>query len=203
MEKISESSIKPEWMECQLAPPSTVFQGKWGVPAYNTLASEGSKVRAVMSCISGSASLETLCQCSPPSALEKTPLEVPAATTRGSRGHIASDSMRKPRSPRELAPVLAAVRTFINARVRRIAGIQARIEVSRLFGIHHQGIEDARVCSWERAGGARKRPHRRSETTANPAIPPEACCDSGGRRRLLALYRRKDPQASKPRRQAG
>ena len=33
MEKTSESSIMPSWMEVQVVPPSVVFQGRWVVPA--------------------------------------------------------------------------------------------------------------------------------------------------------------------------
>src|SRR5271170_142926 len=79
MENISESSIRPLEIECQVAPPSAVFQGRCGVPAYRMLVLAGSKARAVISCISGSFAREIPRQETPRSMEIKTPLDVPAA----------------------------------------------------------------------------------------------------------------------------
>ena len=150
MEKMSESSIRPLEMECQVAPPSVVFHGKCGVPAYRTLVSAGSNASAVISCISGSVARED----SAPGGAAIHGNKNAFGCSRGQRAGI--DRRHRQRfdarsaKPGQGLPGFAAVFALVDAGVLRIAGVQTGVVMRRLLRIDQDRIEYTR-------GSARKR----------------------------------------------
>src|SRR5579864_3977168 len=91
IENMSESSSMPLGRERQVAPPSVVFHARCGVPAYRMLRRAGSNAKDTTGCGPEYPGGEIWVQFSPLSRVRNTPSSVPAAITRPSAAHDASD----------------------------------------------------------------------------------------------------------------